>query len=70
MKLPVKHGSALFSYVKTGELATEGDSNAEGIGMARTDNRGDVIVAGLPLSLRCHRVSRAPGSTGSSRSFS
>ena len=29
------YGSALFSYVKTGELATEGDSNAEGIGIKR-----------------------------------
>ena len=29
------HGSALFSYVKTGRLATEGDSNAEGIGIKR-----------------------------------
>ena len=29
------YGSALFSYVKTGELATDGDSNAEGIGIKR-----------------------------------
>ena len=29
------YGSALFSYVTTGELATEGDSNAEGIGIKR-----------------------------------
>src|SRR5665213_3380745 len=29
------YGSALFSYVKTGELAVEGDSNAEGIGIKR-----------------------------------
>ncbi len=29
------YGSALYSYVKTGELATEGDSNAEGIGIKR-----------------------------------
>ncbi|HTJ27371.1 MAG TPA: cysteine synthase A [Candidatus Limnocylindria bacterium] len=29
------YGSALFSYVKTGELAAEGDSNAEGIGIKR-----------------------------------
>ncbi|HEY0613200.1 MAG TPA: cysteine synthase A [Candidatus Elarobacter sp.] len=29
------YGSALFSYVRTGELATEGDSNAEGIGIKR-----------------------------------
>ena len=29
------YGSALFSYVKTGELTTEGDSNAEGIGIKR-----------------------------------
>jgi cysteine synthase A len=29
------YGSALFSYVKTGQLATEGDSNAEGIGIKR-----------------------------------
>jgi cysteine synthase A len=28
-------GSALYSYVKTGELAVEGDSNAEGIGIKR-----------------------------------
>ena len=28
-------GSALYSYVKTGQLATEGDSNAEGIGIKR-----------------------------------
>jgi cysteine synthase A len=32
-------GSALFSYVKTGELAWDGDSNAEGIGIKRiTEN--------------------------------
>jgi cysteine synthase A len=32
-------GSALFSYVKTGELTTTGDSNAEGIGIKRiTEN--------------------------------
>jgi cysteine synthase A len=29
------YGSALYSYVKTGELTTEGDSNAEGIGIKR-----------------------------------
>jgi cysteine synthase A len=29
------YGSALYSYVKTGELASEGDSNAEGIGIKR-----------------------------------
>lgn len=29
------YGSALFSYVKTGKLETEGDSNAEGIGIKR-----------------------------------
>ncbi|HEX3549853.1 MAG TPA: cysteine synthase A [Candidatus Elarobacter sp.] len=29
------YGSALFSYVRTGELTTEGDSNAEGIGIKR-----------------------------------
>ncbi len=29
------YGSALYSYVKTGQLATEGDSNAEGIGIKR-----------------------------------
>ena len=29
------YGSALFSYVTTGELATDGDSNAEGIGIKR-----------------------------------
>jgi cysteine synthase A len=29
------YGSALYSYVKTGALATEGDSNAEGIGIKR-----------------------------------
>jgi cysteine synthase A len=29
------YGSALYSYVKTGELATEGDSVAEGIGIKR-----------------------------------
>jgi cysteine synthase A len=29
------YGSALYSYVKTGELAVEGDSNAEGIGIKR-----------------------------------
>ncbi|HEV3086694.1 MAG TPA: cysteine synthase A [Candidatus Elarobacter sp.] len=29
------YGSALYSYVKTGELATEGDSSAEGIGIKR-----------------------------------
>ncbi|GAC1585758.1 MAG: cysteine synthase A [Candidatus Elarobacter sp.] len=29
------YGSALFSYVKTGELTVEGDSNAEGIGIKR-----------------------------------
>ena len=32
-------GSALFSYVKTGELNPTGDSNAEGIGIKRiTEN--------------------------------
>lgn len=32
-------GSALFSYVKTGELSVTGDSNAEGIGIKRiTEN--------------------------------
>ena len=29
------YGSALYSYVKTGELVPEGDSNAEGIGIKR-----------------------------------
>jgi len=29
------YGSALYSYVKTGELTVEGDSNAEGIGIKR-----------------------------------
>jgi len=29
------YGSALYSYVKTGTLAVEGDSNAEGIGIKR-----------------------------------
>ncbi len=29
------YGSALFAYVKTGELTVEGDSNAEGIGIKR-----------------------------------
>src|SRR6202043_64084 len=29
------YGSALYSYVKTGQLAVEGDSNAEGIGIKR-----------------------------------
>jgi cysteine synthase len=29
------YGSALFCYVKTGQLETEGDSNAEGIGIKR-----------------------------------
>jgi cysteine synthase len=29
------YGSALFSYVKTGQLAVEGDSTAEGIGIKR-----------------------------------
>jgi cysteine synthase len=29
------YGSALYSFVKTGELAVEGDSNAEGIGIKR-----------------------------------
>jgi cysteine synthase len=29
------YGSALYSYVKTGQLASEGDSNAEGIGIKR-----------------------------------
>jgi cysteine synthase A len=29
------YGSALFNYVKTGELVPEGDSNAEGIGIKR-----------------------------------
>jgi cysteine synthase len=29
------YGSALYSYVKTGKLAVEGDSNAEGIGIKR-----------------------------------
>ena len=29
------YGSALYSYVKTGELASEGDSNTEGIGIKR-----------------------------------
>jgi cysteine synthase A len=29
------YGSALYSYVKSGELTTEGDSNAEGIGIRR-----------------------------------
>ena len=32
-------GSALFSYVKTGEMNVTGDSNAEGIGIKRiTEN--------------------------------
>lgn len=29
------HGSALFSYIRTGKLEAEGDSNAEGIGIKR-----------------------------------
>ncbi len=39
------YGSALYSYVKTGELATEGDSNAEGIGIKRITKN----FAGAPL---------------------
>ncbi|MBV8601469.1 MAG: pyridoxal-phosphate dependent enzyme, partial [Candidatus Eremiobacteraeota bacterium] len=35
-------GSAIFSFVKTGELASEGDSEVEGIGIKRiTDNFKD-----------------------------
>jgi cysteine synthase A len=38
-------GSALYAYVKTGELVTEGDSNAEGIGIKRiTKNFGSTPV--------------------------
>ena len=29
------YGSALYNYIKTGELTAEGDSNAEGIGIRR-----------------------------------
>jgi cysteine synthase A len=39
------YGSALFNYVKHGELTTEGDSNAEGIGIKRiTANFKDAAV--------------------------
>ncbi len=39
------YGSALFSFVKSGVLETEGDSNAEGIGIKRiTDNFKDAPV--------------------------
>jgi cysteine synthase A len=39
------YGSALYSYVKTGALANEGDSNAEGIGIKRiTANFKDAPV--------------------------
>jgi cysteine synthase A len=39
------YGSALYAYVKTGELAVEGDSNAEGIGIKRiTKNFADAPV--------------------------
>ncbi|HEY5341203.1 MAG TPA: pyridoxal-phosphate dependent enzyme, partial [Candidatus Aquilonibacter sp.] len=38
-------GSALFSYVKTGELTVNGDSNAEGIGIKRiTENFKDAPI--------------------------
>jgi cysteine synthase A len=39
------YGSALYAYVKTGELATEGDSNAEGIGIKRITKN----FAGAPV---------------------
>jgi len=39
------YGSALFNYVKSGELRAEGDSNAEGIGIKRiTENFKDAPV--------------------------
>lgn len=39
------YGSALYSYVKTGELTSEGESNAEGIGIKRiTANFADAPV--------------------------
>ena len=39
------HGSALFSYVKRGVLETDGDSNAEGIGIKRiTENFRDAPI--------------------------
>jgi cysteine synthase A len=38
-------GSVLFSYVKTGELTSAGDSNTEGIGIKRiTENFKDAPV--------------------------
>jgi len=39
------YGSALYAYVKTGELAVEGDSNAEGIGIKRITKN----FAGAPV---------------------
>ena len=39
------YGSALYAYVKTGRLETEGDSNAEGIGIKRiTKNFADASI--------------------------
>ncbi len=39
------YGSALYAFVKTGELAVEGDSNAEGIGIKRiTKNFAGALV--------------------------
>lgn len=39
------YGSALYAYVKTGELTVEGDSNAEGIGIKRITKN----FAGAPV---------------------
>jgi cysteine synthase A len=39
------YGSALYAFVKTGELAVEGDSNAEGIGIKRITKN----FAGTPV---------------------
>ncbi len=39
------YGSALYAYVKTGELTVEGDSNAEGIGIKRITRN----FAGAPV---------------------
>ncbi len=39
------YGSALYAFVKTGELAVEGDSNAEGIGIKRITKN----FAGAPV---------------------
>jgi cysteine synthase A len=39
------YGSALYAYVKTGELTVEGDSNAEGIGIKRITKN----FAGTPV---------------------